>query len=150
MADVEDITMDENQHADNVPLDTLSWRKIKSMVEKAGGEYTSKEDGIAYLKGIDDSASDIFGTSSTPVAPIKNMTTAQDKKTVVINIPKTEREHRPVAVGLNGTMYTVPRGVDVRVPVGVVNVLRDAVETRVDPETMERRPVPSYPFNIVG
>mgnify|MGYP000374408301 CR=1 FL=1 len=71
-------------------------------------------------------------------------------KTVTINIATSEKDKQPVAVGLNGKVYRMKRGVNVEVPEGVVSILNDAIQMHRDPETGEDRPVPAYPFQIVS
>ncbi|MDP7637503.1 MAG: hypothetical protein QF577_08155 [Phycisphaerae bacterium] len=44
---------DEHGQADNVKLEDLSWRAVKKLVRKNGGEWTSKADGIKFLGGLD-------------------------------------------------------------------------------------------------
>lgn len=41
--------IDENNQADNVPLEDLHWKKLKKLVERAGGEYTGKDEAIQFL-----------------------------------------------------------------------------------------------------
>ena len=93
-------------------------------------------------------------------APTQTIQTKHDKvnpkaKTVVINIPKSEKPGgtEPVPVGVQGVLYTIPRGVDIAVSESIVEVLKNAVQDIVtqDPETNEiyHEDVPSFPFQIV-
>lgn len=43
--------LDENNQADNVPLEDLHWNTLRKMVEDKGGKWTNKEDAIAFLRG---------------------------------------------------------------------------------------------------
>lgn len=71
-------------------------------------------------------------------------------KKVKINIAKTESDKYPVQVGLNGYQVAIPRGVDVEVPEGIVEVLEHAVETHFDADMGEPRDVLRYPFQRVS
>lgn len=73
-----------------------------------------------------------------------------NNRLVKILIPKTEKEVRPVFVGVQGTGYTIPRGIEIEVPWKVVHALGNAVESKYDPKTMEERLVPSYPFTMIN
>jgi len=74
---------------------------------------------------------------------------------VTINIAKSDKKDGaiPVFVGVQGVAYTVPRGINIKVPPGVVEVLRNAIQDIVtqDPETgaMLHEDVLSYPFQII-
>lgn len=70
-------------------------------------------------------------------------------KVYVINVAKKDGEKQPVQVGINGRLYLIRRGEDVKVPEPVVEVLRNAKKVVYDPETMEPTEVLSYPFNVV-
>ncbi|MDC7704038.1 hypothetical protein [Vogesella indigofera] len=75
---------------------------------------------------------------------------AAKPRTFIINIAKEKGNAGDVFIGANGVGYQVKRGVNVEVPEVVVNILRDAISLEYDPDTMEPREVPSYPFSIVG
>lgn len=67
---------------------------------------------------------------------------------------QSNKKGHPVVVGLNGTMYTIPVSVEVLIPIGLVEILDNAIRFEYDqnPETleMERREVHSYPFALLG
>ena len=75
--------------------------------------------------------------------------TTRAVKKVKILIPKTQHEKSDVYVAVNDYDCLIKRGVVVEVPEFVVNVLRDAVETRTDMDG-NTNDVPCYPFQIVG
>ena len=65
--------------------------------------------------------------------------------------------NRPVYVQVNGYRCTVPRGVEVDVPIKVVNVLNDSRSVKVaedknrafnDPRYFSKEMLPSYPFQV--
>lgn len=65
--------------------------------------------------------------------------------------------NRPVYVNANGYRVTVPRGVDVDVPIKVVRVLNDARSVKItedptkpynSPSRWRREMLPSYPFQV--
>lgn len=73
--------------------------------------------------------------------------------------PTPGATNNPVFVGANGYNVTIPRGVDVDVPIKVVGVLADAVEHRLvenyqaplgAPERWEYKKMLSYPFSVVA
>lgn len=43
--------LDENNQADNVPLESVHWNTLRKMVEEKGGKWTNKEEAIAFLRG---------------------------------------------------------------------------------------------------
>lgn len=87
------------------------------------------------------------------VVPLKDLPREQ---TVVISIAEgDERAVNPVPVIVNGRRFDIRRGHRVRVPLYVLEVLRNAVETRYfrqDPDDLESpmvaRSVPSYPYQV--
>ncbi len=76
-------------------------------------------------------------------------------KYVTINIAKSEKKDGaiPVFVGVQGFSYLVPRGIDVKVPPSVVEVLKNAVQDiitqDIDTGELMHEDVPTYPFQIV-
>ena len=44
---------DEHGQADNVKLHDLSWRAVKKLVKKNGGNWTTKAEGLEFLSKID-------------------------------------------------------------------------------------------------
>ena len=72
-----------------------------------------------------------------------------------IKINKTElnKQGRPVIVGLNGKMYSLPVGQAFGCPLPLVEILENAVQYQYeqDPATQElvRRDVHSYPYTVL-
>lgn len=72
-----------------------------------------------------------------------------------IKINKTElnKSGRPVIVGLNGTMYSLPVGHEFSCPMPLVEILNNAMQIQydIDPSSNElvAREVHSYPFVIL-
>jgi len=73
-----------------------------------------------------------------------------------IKINKTElnRQGRPAIVGLNGTMYSLPVGKEITVPLSLVEILSNAVRYEYEPDeedenALVRREVQSYPFSVL-
>jgi len=77
-------------------------------------------------------------------------------KYITINIAKSEKRDGavPVFVGCQGFGYTIPRGINIKVPPSVVEVLKNAVQDVVtqDPDTGEvlHQDVMAYPFQVVA
>jgi len=80
------------------------------------------------------------------------------KAEIIIHKDSNKHAIDPVPIGLNGTMYTIRRGQKVVVPIEVVWVLEQAVETRYEQVMDERdksvqlipRDVMSYPFSVLS
>ena len=76
-------------------------------------------------------------------------------KYVTINIAKTDKKDGaiPVFLGHQGVAYTVPRGINIKVPPFLVDILKNAIQDIVtqDPETgaLLHEDVPAYPFQII-
>lgn len=92
------------------------------------------------------------GEKSKPLT----MADVAERKTVLINIPQNDGPGgtEAVPVGVNGKVARIMRGVDVRVPIEYVEVLKNATKTVYgrgpNQELIEPRQVPTYPFSIVG
>ena len=71
------------------------------------------------------------------------------KKTVTIHPSEGDGGRDAVNIGLNGFMYQVPRGKPVKVPVEVLEVLKNAVTTKYRTEGKEtvEYDVPRYAFS---
>jgi hypothetical protein len=61
-----------------------------------------------------------------------------------------------VPVGINGSFFYFPKEKEIKVPVFILNVLKDAVEDRMYPETVEggkiqwrKRRVQRFPYSVV-
>ena len=95
--------------------------------------------------------------------PLSSIQTKHDKANIkkgrkmkyyIVNIPRSEKPggNEPVPVGVQGVLYTIPRGVDIKVTEAIVEVLRNAVTDNVtqdDDEDAEIRhnEVPTFPFS---
>ena len=73
--------------------------------------------------------------------------------------PSPGASNQPVYVNCNGYVVTVPRGVDVEVPIKIIATLNDAAEKRLvenfqepieSAKRWEYRTVLSYPFSVVA
>jgi len=76
---------------------------------------------------------------------------------IIIHESQNPNAVNPVFVGVNGIGYTINRGEEVEVPVGVVEALNNARETLYDRkkdelgrEYLSARQALSYPFSILG
>ena len=80
---------------------------------------------------------------------------AKKQPWVTINIAKQDKKGgaEPAFVGLQGVGYTIPRGVDIDVPPGVVGILQNAKQEIVtqDPDSgeIEKEEIYTYPFQII-
>lgn len=62
--------------------------------------------------------------NATKLEPAAN----PDEKKVKIKIPLTRKETEPVFVGMNGRTFLIQRGVEVEVPEGVAEILKNREE----------------------
>ena len=92
-------------------------------------------------------------------APVAAIQTKQDKhrkvkETILINIPKSEKSggNEPVFVGVQGTGYLIPRGIDVEVSPSIVEVLKNAITDNVTQDSegeLQHDEVPTCAFSIL-
>lgn len=113
----------------------------------AMGEATMRDHIVAHCAKNDIEA---------PVGEMIVKDTGDKKKYVTINIAKTQDKkdrNEPVFLGHQGIAYTVPRGIDIKVPYFLVEVLKNAIQDIVtqDPDTgaMLHEDLLSYPFQII-
>ena len=78
----------------------------------------------------------------------------EDVKYFIVQIAKSDKPggKEPVPVGVQGVLYTVPRGIDIKVSEGILEVLRNAITdvvTQDDDEEAEihHDEVQTYPFS---
>jgi len=140
-------------------VNQLSGTELKEQAKILGVKLTGnpgdpliRERILEILNGGTDSSKQGEANKSENTASNNKQEPAKSSrpKTVTINIATSEKDKQPVAVGLNGKVYRMKRGVNVEVPEGVVSILNDAIQMHRDPETDEDRPVPAYPFQIVS
>lgn len=96
--------------------------------------------------------------AAKPKAKSRSTKSAASKKKAVIVIHKDTRPHAvdPVPVALNGVQYTIRRGVEVEIPVELLEVLDQAEEVRFEQVvntdhsvTMVPRKALSYPYQVI-
>jgi hypothetical protein len=91
-----------------------------------------------------------------PVARVDGKQGKSNVKYITINIAKQDKKGgaEPAFVGVQGVGYTIPRGINVAVPLAVVEVLKNAKQDIVtqDSETGEihKEEVLTHPFQIVS
>jgi len=92
---------------------------------------------------------------SSKVAVKGGAAKSKNTKYITINIAKQDKPggSEPVPVGVQGVLYTIPRGIDVDVPASVVEVLKNAIQDIVtqDQDTAEimHEDVLSYPYQVI-
>jgi hypothetical protein len=90
-----------------------------------------------------------------PKAVVEGKGKAKKGKRCTINIAKQDKPggSDPVFVGVQGVGYTIPRGINIEVPVAVEHVLGNAITDVVtqDPDdgALLHDYVPTYPYNLV-
>lgn len=84
-------------------------------------------------------------------APVDPDALSGKKVRLTIHKDGSPQAVKDVFVGINGVGYLIKRGEEVVVPVEVVNILENAIETRYeqDGDQLIARDVLSYPFNAV-
>ncbi len=144
---------------------------IKYAADEMGMDLSGKErsEVIAEMKKADPSLFDDTKTSGDQDLDDANDLSDADEQEaegkeltgVTINIHDNSGEDEEVdnfvQVGVNGVMYKVIKGEDVRVPVGVYDVLKNAIESRfknvVDKETkmksLKETKVKRWPFSVI-
>ncbi len=76
------------------------------------------------------------------------------QKRITINVSASEGEHgsMPIFIGLNGKGYMIPRGINVDVVPGLVEVLQNAMQDKITQDKegeLLHSSVLTYPFQIV-
>ena len=131
--------------ADKYQLKYWAKEKYELALSLAMGEVTMRERIVAHCEKNDIEA---------PIGEIIARNIKVDEY-VTINIAKSEKKDGaiPVFLGFQGTAYTIPRGIDIKVPSFLVEILKNAVQDIVtqDEDTGElmHEDVPTYPFQVV-
>ncbi|MEX0385870.1 hypothetical protein [Spiribacter onubensis] len=129
-----------------------------SLMGRAELEQTAADLGIEFRKNISDAkladrVREALGIPASPeIVDGPDMTTPADtgEKHYYITIATDSKDKQPVQVGVNGRMWVIQRGAKVKVPASVVGVLENAVQTPMDPQTMEKMNIQAYPFQVHG
>ncbi|MCH7421303.1 hypothetical protein [Shewanella sp. MM_2022_3] len=144
---------------------------IKYAADEMGMDLSGKDraEVIAEMKKVDPSLFDDTKTNGDQDLGDANDLSDTDEQeaegkeltAVTINIHDNSGEDEEVdnfvQVGVNGVMYKVKKGEDARVPVGVYDVLNNAIESRfknvVDKETkmksLQETKVKRWPFSVI-
>ena len=90
-----------------------------------------------------------------PEASIEGDHRAKKQERVMINIAKQDKPGggEPVFVGVQGVGYTIPRGINIKVPASVVEVLKNAKQDRVyqdEDGELQSEEVLTYPFQVIA
>lgn len=144
----------ENEVASNDALDAMNEQKLRQYADlmrvPVSKDMTRKEI-IAAIKSKqrDRSTVEVAESGSRPKPGWARIEVLRD--------PSPGATNRPVYVNANGYKVTVPRGVDVDVPIKVVNVLNDSRSLKVsedpekpfnDPRRYRREFLHTYPFQV--
>jgi hypothetical protein len=89
-----------------------------------------------------------------PVSELEVSPAIKNQTTFTINIPKSPLPNgdEPVFVGVQGVGYMIPRGINLKVPESVVEVLRNAIQDTVTQDedgTIHHNESPAYPFSVL-
>lgn len=68
---------------------------------------------------------------------------------VTINVQDDEQDPHPIVGSVQFVPYRIVRNVNVRVSIAILTSLQNAMKTVYNPQTMESKEVPMYPFSIV-
>lgn len=149
-------TVSEQAQTDAVDaLDIASLRRFASIMKIPAKRDWSKEDYIAAIKAKQESnamATFVFDSSTGPV-PGK-------ARVIVHRNPDPNAKNSPVHIGVNGYIVSVPRGIEVDIPIPFVEALKNAVtiEMRQQGETSRENPGGvykdearnSYPYQVIA
>ena len=99
----------------------------------------------------------LIKTTQVATSPLEgDVLEGKERTKILIHESQDPNAVNPVFVGVNGIGYTINRGEEVDVPVGVVESLNNARETLYDRvienghEHLVPREALSYPFSILG
>lgn len=83
---------------------------------------------------------------ATPAAP------KATRKRIIVHNQEGVDASPFVKVQVNGVMFTLPREIEVSVPIEVINVLNDAVVTRLEQQgnVLVERHARRFPFTVLG
>lgn len=126
---------------------------IKAELTKLSVEFDNRAGTEVLRKKL----ADTLGVPLEPVSISSGNDSEKPRgKTVVINIPSTETDRHPVKVGINGKMNYIERDKDVEIPSSWLEILNNAVETRIRDEGTAEKPklvpydVPRFTFSVKG
>ena len=135
-------------------MDIGKLRAYAKMLRLALPKTATKDE---YVKAIENK---LAGKSLPEIADSATQLKPGTAKIRLLEDPKPGASNYPAFVSVNGAAYTIPRGVDVIVPLNIIEVLQNAVvnqrrQTMVSTgngreefrETTVK--VPSYPFQIL-
>lgn len=127
-------------------------RKVAKHLGIASQRDWTKEDYIGVIKHKQEQASHryVFDNNLAPAPGFARITLHRD--------PTPGHKNTPVHVGVNGKIYQIPRGVQVDVPLPIVEALNNAVTIvtrQVENESLDKpmgiyvdEPQLSYPFQV--
>ncbi|MGR6502820.1 hypothetical protein [Shewanella sp. Koi 1] len=138
---------------------------IRYAADELGIDLAGKEraEVIAEMKKVDASLFDDAKSNDSTDLENTDVQEVEGKELVAVTINvhdnsgEDEEVDNFVQVGVNGVMYKVIKGEDVRVPVGVYDVLNNAIESRfknvIDKETkmksLRETKVKRWPFSVI-
>lgn len=119
-------------------------------------ELLLRAQGVTVTEPVKDTAP--VETKARDLPPINRFTTLDGKpvngRMYDLMIHATEADRGDVSVTVNGYLFKIQRGANVRVPEAVVNVLKDSVITtvRYNPNTRRNEPatIQTYPFQATA
>lgn len=148
-------SQDENGQLD--ALENLSigdLRKVAKHLGIASQRDWTKEDYVNVIKHKQEQASHkfVFDTNLAPAPGFARIVVHRD--------PTPNHKNTPIHAGVNGRIYQIPRGIQVDVPLPVVEVLQNAVTVVTRQSQSESTDNPmgiytdepqlSYPFQIIS
>lgn len=134
-------------------MDIAKLRKFAAASRVAIARDMNKEDIIEAIKAKNKDK-DILRVGEVGTEPLPGFA-----RIIMHRDPTPGAQNRPVYVQVNGYKCTVPRGIEVDVPLKVVNVLNDAKEMRKvedpsepvnSPKRFANQAVHSYPFQTIS
>jgi hypothetical protein len=150
------ITVSDKTQTDAVEsLDIAQLRKFANIMKIPAKRDWSKEDYIAAIKAKQDSqalATFVFDPSTAP-APGK-------ARLIIHRDPSPNHKNSPIHVGVNGYLISIPRGIEVDIPIPHVEALQNAKTVEINQMSSSNRENPSgtykdeertsYPFQVLA
>ncbi|WP_062260385.1 hypothetical protein [Endozoicomonas arenosclerae] len=122
---------------------------LKKQADELGVSYNGNIGEDTLQKRIDEALGNFDNSDNgdTPGASDSKPSEEQEE-TVTINLQRDEKNPHDLPVGVNGKVFLIQRGVDVKVPRSVYEVLKDCTEDHYDEEG-KKTARQSYPFTVV-
>mgnify|MGYP000265330221 CR=1 FL=1 len=139
-------------------VDQLSGEELREQAVALGIQFADNAQDKTIRKKIMDSLGIVDEDLAPSQSKLENSAPERPfSKQVTIIISRDKDDKQPVAVGVNGRVFRMKRGVEVTVPVEVLSVLDDAIQVTMELvedehgiEQMVASEVPAYNYRVVS